>query len=151
MPKIPLPNGKFALVDSKDFKELSKYKWSCMTSCRNTYARRTVGTTSILMHRQIMGHPKSLIVDHKNRNGLDNRRRNLRLATGVQNNGNSAIPKNNTSGYKGVRKCPPNKWSAEIGMNGKIKWLGTFRTLREAKKAYRDASLEYFGKFARVK
>ncbi len=87
-------------------------------------------------------------VDHKNRNGLDNRRANLRIATPSQNNANSKIPINNTSGFKGVafRK---KKWEAYIMVNQKKIHLGRFLAKELAAAARSKAGQDYFGEFAR--
>lgn len=93
--------------------------------------------------------PKSQI-DHINGIRTDNRFINLREATNGQNKLNTKIPKNNTSGAKGVvfRK-DRNYFEAKIKINNQYKHLGTFKTLEEAAKAYNDAAREYAGEFAK--
>lgn len=78
------PTGVIALVDDCDVEELKKYRWSLQKDGNMRYARRCIGTTSVLMHRQIMKANRHDIIDHLNRNGLDNRKANLRFATRVQ-------------------------------------------------------------------
>jgi len=89
-------------------------------------------------------------VDHINANGLDNRIENLRLASQSLNNANRCLGKNNTSGVKGVHwSARARRWYARIGIAGKIKHLGSFTDKDLAAEAYRKASAEHFGEFAR--
>lgn len=95
--------------------------------------------------------PETPDIDHKNRNGLDCRRENLRAATSSQNLGNTAKKRTNTSGFKGVywhRKL--NKWFAQITCNGKQRHLGCFAEKEAAADAYIRAAKELFGEFARA-
>jgi hypothetical protein len=91
-------------------------------------------------------------VDHRNRNTLDNRRVNLRLATYTQDHGNSKKQKLNTSSkYKGVSwDASTQKWRAQITVEGKPRHLGLFVDERDAGRTYDDAARDYFGEFARV-
>lgn len=103
------------------------------------------------LHRFIMNCPDDMVIDHINRNPLDNRRENLRICTQQQNVMNKSIQSNNTSGIPGV--CwnkNKNKWHARITVNGKTKSLGYHTTLEEAAEARRLAEIEYFGEYRRV-
>lgn len=89
-------------------------------------------------------------LDHKDRNQLNDRIDNLRIATQTLNMGNVAGRKNTITGIKGVRltKTKGRKvWSAQIQMNGKQKHIGCFSTPEEAHAAYVEAAREYFGEF----
>ena len=110
---------------------------------------------SLLLHRVIMermiGRPllSNELVDHANRNKLDNRRANLRLATYAQNSANSSIPRTSTSGTKGVRfRKDARRWEAHIKVNQKYIYLGLHDTLESARDAYMRAAIEHFGEFA---
>ncbi len=102
-----------------------------------------------LMHRWVMGFPPSGVdVDHINGNGLDNRRCNLRLATRSQNLANAAIPRHNSSGYKGVSATRNGKWLARIRKDRVQRNLGIFDTPEEAHAAYCEAAVSLYGEFA---
>lgn len=97
------------------------------------------------MHREIVGAPLGIQVDHRNGNGLDNRRRNLRLATRRQNAANHKLPRNNRSGCSGVWFDKGRaKWQVRIGK----KFFGRFDTYMEACAARRSAEKKAFGSFA---
>ncbi|MDR4987189.1 AP2 domain-containing protein [Bacillus cereus] len=151
--KIKLNNGGFALVSDEDFEELSKYKWHRRSS--DGYAARTIYEngkfTTVRMHREIIKAPPGLVVDHINRDRLDNRRENLRIATRSQNTANSIAPSTNKSGYKGVQyRKEQKRWRAVIRVNGKHISLGQYGTAEEAAQAYNEAAVKYFGEYARI-
>ncbi len=150
MKRIPLTQGKEALVDGQDYDYLMQWKWSLAS---NGYAvRATSQRRSVLMHvavakRKYLRGCKT--VDHKNRNRLDNRRRNLRKATQSENGGNRGPNRNNTSGYKGVHlNRATNLWRAEICKDRKRECLGYFLDKRHAARAYNRAAHRLFGRFA---
>jgi hypothetical protein len=86
-------------------------------------------------------------IDHIDRDPLNNRIENLRLCTQSQNQINSKVPANNTTGYKGVLKTPNGKFQARLGYNGKKLYLGLFSTAEEAAECVRLKSLELYGEF----
>jgi hypothetical protein len=91
---------------------------------------------------------QGFLVDHINRNSLDNRRENLRLATFSLNNANSQKRSNNTTGYRGVYWIKQKqKWHSRIQVNNKTICLGTFNNSIDAAKAYDKASHKYFGDY----
>lgn len=152
MKTIELTQGKFAIVDDKDFEWLSQWKWCSDKGGKTFYAIRVVEKnkirTKIYMHRLILNTPRGMDTDHKNGNGLDNRRENLRVGTHGQNVMNS-LAKGGISGEKGVYPSR-NKWVAAIYLNYKKIHLGVFLTKNEAKKVYQRAALQYFGEFVRI-
>lgn len=153
MKKIPLTQGQFALVSDRDYKELSKYKWYARRQRKTYYAKRHYKVVEgrpihILMHTQIMGTPSGMDIDHRDGNGLNNQRRNLRVTTRSQNMMNKGKPSNNTSGFKGVSlHKQKSKWQAEIVVNGKRIYLGIYSTPEIASKSYIKACKKYHGAF----
>lgn len=155
MKRIPLTQGKFAIVDDEDYVELSKYKWCAMKNWNTFYAVRMVPVRgrqkTVLMHREILHLIGSSQGDHRNRNGLDNTRNNLRECSPSENSRNQVVKKNNISGYKGVHwDKVAKKWVACVGVNSKQIYLGTFTCLIKAAKCYNEAAEKYHGEFARL-
>lgn len=91
--------------------------------------------------------PKGLQIDHIDRNPLNNRIENLRLATQNENQINSKLPTNNTTGFKGVLKTPSGKFQARLGYNGKKLYLGLFPTAEEAAKCVEENTRRLYGEF----
>ncbi len=149
MKKIPLTQGKCALVDDEDYEELSKHKWcATKTACGFVAVREKAGKR-ILMHRQIMSAPKSLDVDHKNHNTLDNRKENLRICSPSQNLANQRLRTGGTSKYKGVCWHKANKkWAACVRFKWENIHLGLFNDEIKAAQAYDRKAVELFGEFA---
>lgn len=88
--------------------------------------------------------PEGMVIDHINGVRSDNRIQNLRLATPSQNAQNRTRSKNNKSGVKGISfHQRDKKWHANIGVNGRQKYLGSFDTAPEAESAYLQAVLKY--------
>ena len=154
MKLIPLTRGKFAKVDDADFEWLNQWNWTAFQRPEYpnlTYAIRSVHPNqhTLYMHRVILGltNPK-VKTDHKNGNGLDNRRSNIRAATSQQNGFNTRIRRDNRSGFKGVRRSEDNKkWVARIRLDGQRHHLGTFNSAKEAAAAYRSAARQAHGEF----
>ena len=142
MKRIPLTQGKHALVDSADFAWLSRWRWYALRNRHVWYAarrRRTEdgpGPPSIQMHRVVVGAPSHLEVDHINGNGLDNRRQNLRLATSALNKRNyhrrnERVPYLPMGVYADRRR-----FQARVTRAGRMIYLGTFDTPDAAHAAY---------------
>lgn len=153
MKRIPLTQGKYAIVDDADYEWLNQYKWCVTTTLYAIYAIRYVGGRKnqkcIWMHRLIMDAPKGMDVDHINHNGLDNRRSNLRVCTRSQNNQNSYAQNNCSSKFKGVSWYRRDKiWRSYIVIKRMQLHLGYYESEYEAAKAYNKAARKYFGEFA---
>ncbi len=153
--RIPLTQGKYALVDPEDFTRLNKHKWHANKAKNTCYAVRRVHLglnkwKHIKMHREILDPPGHLFVDHINHHGLDNRKANLRPATHSQNSYNRIhFTRNPSSKYKGVSwNKHKKKWSVWIRYDGKSKFIGFFDNEIEAAKAYDEVAKKHHGEFA---
>jgi len=156
--EIQLTQGKVALVDDGDFEWLNQYKW-CANRIRNDnywYAMRGIRIKGkhikILMHRFILGAKSGELVDHVNHLSLDNRRVNLRLCSNAENLANMRPRKySKSSKFKGVTWCKrQKKWVAQLTVNMKHFYLGSFSSETDAAIAYNEAAPEYFGEFAHL-
>lgn len=158
MKEIKMTGGYVAVVDDEDFDIFNKYSWSIMKSGSNIYAKRLENVdgkrVNVMMHRVILSVTDRLIkIDHRNRNGLDNQRKNLRIATPSQNSKNKKA--SGKSKYLGVsikRSQRVNKWVAQIKPSVKDKriHLGYFKTQRQAAIAYNIAAVKYHKEFANL-
>jgi hypothetical protein len=154
MKKIPLSQGKFAIVDDEDYDYVMQWKWHC--SARGYAVRNGPRPRQglILMHRVILerkGFKDFAECDHVNHDRLDNSRSNLRPATHCQNQRNKSKLRNNTSGRIGVGwHSQAEKWRAYIDVNGKFKHLGLFDDIGEAVQARDKAAKKYYGEFANL-
>lgn len=136
------------MIDLGDVEMCSKYKWSQPQKYVTTKVKgETVALQNLIIGNK-EGHEVSW-VDHVDRNPLDNRKSNLRLATPSQNLANRRLDHRNTTGYKGVSKISKqNLWSAQIQCNREYIRLGLFKSSKMAALAYNFAAEKYFGEFA---
>jgi hypothetical protein len=150
MKEIRLTQGQVALVDDEDFEWLNQWKWYAHFDGQRWYARRREGSIGITMHRVILElqFKDGIQVDHINHNGLDNRRRNLRVCTPAQNQHNCRkLDSRCPSRHKGVT-CYKGRWMARIVKDYKTYHLGRFDTEKEAAQAYNTKALEFYGEWA---
>jgi hypothetical protein len=152
--QIPLPCGRFALADKEDFPLLSSRSWRAQINGPNAiYAvysqyRKHLGLNALTvgMHRVVMNAPRDQIIDHINGDGLDNRRRNLRIVSSLQNMQNRMKHTVGQSTYKGIRPLK-GRWEARITYGGRRKSIGWFDTEIQAAQAYDTAARSIFGEF----
>ena len=160
-----------AIIDTEDFykhENLFKKRKLSLLACRTaTYpyarinvlkvggeyvnpssGRRQERRLTLQLHHLILGKPpRGKQVDHKNHNGLDNRKQNIHFVDYSQNNANQRRPANNTSGYKGVNwHKGDKKWHAKIARERK--YLGSFTCKHEAALAYNKTAFELWGAHA---
>lgn len=149
MKKIPLTQGKFAIVDDRDFQWLNKYKWWALKQSKRYYAVGWINGKRITMHRVIIQIKHNEFIDHKNHDGLDNRRCNLRLCSNAQNIANQQKRVNTRSKFRGITYDKSrNKWRSEIRVNQKLITIGRFEEEKDAAIARDIAALKYQGEFS---
>lgn len=156
MREIELTKGQVAIVDDEDYEWLNQWDWYAQKTGKNFYAVRkpwiqaTQNCAKLyLMHREILKPEKNLVVDHINKNTLDNRRSNIRICTQSENLMNIETK----SGHKGVfcqKRKLTKKWEANIYKNRIKYYLGCFETKEEALDAYRKKAKELYGEFGEV-
>lgn len=156
MKEVRLTQGKTAIVDDEDFERVNLHKWHYVICSKNstgyaaTNSRQNGKRIKIYLHKFIYGgNQENPLIDHKNRNGLDNRKENLRPASRAQNSQNSRyrnklLPKG-VSIVKGAKSIP---FCANVTCNGKPYRLGRFPTAKLAALAYDRKAKELFGEFA---
>lgn len=153
--EIVLTRGKVAIVDPVDA-DLAQFNWTARKGKHTWYAERQMGTAPdrqrVHLHREVARRDRAidgLEVDHRDGDGLNCRRINLRPAPDGRNQHNSRTRKDNTSGYKGVSPFR-NKWAANIRLKGKRTFLGYFDTPEAGAAAYAAAAVRMHGDFARL-
>lgn len=161
MKEIQLDKGRVALVDDEDFEVLNQYKWRVRSfnpdlfyAVRTRLEKEGFGKAGVSMHRQIMGLDKKefrhIHVDHRDHNGLNNQKLNLRKCNLSQNNANRrSLP--HTSKFLGVcYVIERNRWIASISKNNKSILIGRFHSEVEAALAYNKKAIEIHGEFANL-
>lgn len=158
------------LFDEEDRELIESYTWHIWLGNKNKayyaitnipdpnrddwYIRPSDGTrrkkrTTLRMHRLLTNCPKHLQVDHLNHNGLDNRKKNLRICTNLENQHNKKPDTRNSSGFKGVSWSKRDRrWCAMSSINGVMTNLGLFKTKEESARVYDANVYHYHGKFA---
>lgn len=133
------------LIDKDQVEKCKKYHWTLYVTGRKQrvqyyYASVINGGETILLHRYLTNCLKGMLVDHINRNTLDNELANLRIVTKQENCINRGTNFNNTSGVKGVTwNKREDKWMAFIHINNNFKNLGYYDDLEKAKEARKNA------------
>lgn len=160
MKELKLANGGFvALIDDEDFELVNKWHWRAhvcrgrVRPYRKAYDKEKKRYKTLFLSKFLINPPLGKLVDHKNNNPLDNRRENLRLCNRSQNCYNSKLPKNSTTGFKGVTmKLSGGTWwcYVQIQVEKKRRSLGYFDCPIEAAKCYDKYARKYHGEFART-
>lgn len=154
---IELTKGYRATIDAVDIPLVEGRNWSALTSPRRNaiYACRVEIIDGkqhmILLHRLILGLAGDDQGDHRDGDGLNNRRYNLRICTHADNQINKRVRSDSSSGLKGVVwESRSGRWRSEIQLHGKKKWLGYFDTPEAAHAAYCAAAPLLHGEFASI-
>jgi len=150
MKQIILTQGKITFVDDEDYLFLNQWKWQAQKGARTYYARRTDytnrGKVSVTMHRLLL---EGKFIDHRDGDGLNNQRNNLRSCTRAENNRNKKA--SGFCKYLGVTlKKQTNRWVARIMADRKAIHLGYFPNADLAAAAYDNAAIYHFGEFANL-
>lgn len=149
MVELALDCGTRVLLDAEDYDRLRERRLTVARHFNNPYPYVMAGGKPI--HREIMGAPKGVVVDHINGDTLDNRKANLRLASHRENCRNQKPHKDKRVPYKGVTYMPKrNKYWARIVVDYRTVSLGLHRDPIAAACAYDAAARKYFGEFARL-
>lgn len=154
---IPLPSGEEALIDEVDRELVSRFTWNARPTRSTIYACARVpkefrdqwNQSYIRLHNLILPPLSGMETDHKDRNGLNCCRYNLRACTESQNNFNRVWPKSKKTNYRGLAPVG-RKWLAHIQVNRKQIHLGVFDTEEEAALAYNRAAVHHFGEFSNL-
>lgn len=139
-------------VDDEDFHRVNEFKWGVDKLESGTYVKRKSKHQWIRLHRFILDvNDSEICVDHKDHNGLNNQKSNLRIASKKQNNQNTSSHVGSTSKYLGV--CWSDrykKWRANIRIDGKQTHVGLFQLEDDAAKAYDTLAIKARGEFANL-
>ncbi len=135
------------MIDDEDYKKVEKYCWRIDKYNQYVIANARNGTNKTLFLHKLILDKENYLVDHINHNKSDNRKCNLRYATKSQNNINIKKKINNKSGYTGVKMNKFGKFIAQIDIDNKRKYLGTFEHIEDAIKARRNAEIKYHGEW----
>lgn len=154
MKTIELTQGFFAIVDDEDHALVSEFKWYLHRCGKHKYARRATYDTGkkkdVLLHRVLLGiSDETVYIDHKDGNGLNNQKANLRVCSAAENSSNRKTHCNNTSGFKGVNRAKGG-WRTRVSLGNKRTHVGYFNTKEDAARAYNEAAIKLHGKFAKL-
>ena len=143
-------SGEMFEIDIVDLNMVKDFCWR-IHARGYVVANAKSGTNKIIsLHRHILDADDGVIIDHKDRNKLNNKRSNLRIATKSQNNSNINMRSDNTSGFTGVKRAKSGKWVAQITHNKVRLHLGTFDKICDAIDARISAEIKYHGEFRRT-
>jgi len=151
---VRIPVGKtFAIVDAEDAEQVGRYAWRLARGrpIANTFKSESPDGKqhTMQMSHVVMGKPpKGMMWDHVDRDTLNNRRSNLRLATNSQNQANTG-PRRGSSRYKGVSWMKSKgRWMVQFRHEGQDHFVGYFHDEHRAAVAYNQAVLKIVGEFA---
>lgn len=145
-------NGMKYNISDVDWFRASEYEWSAIRYGNKYYLRADINGKRIYMHRFILGVSDSKVtIDHKDGDGLNNQRDNLRIATRSQNGANRSGEGRGASKFIGVFWNKKKRyWYAQIKCNYKRIYIGSAKTENEAANLYNKKAAELFGEFATI-
>lgn len=147
---IEMKHGIVSIVSIQDYETIRNYKW-CAAKRANTHyavARDRKTKKNVLMHRILLNAKPDEQVDHRDGDGLNNQRNNIRKCSIFDNMQHTKFRKNNTSGHRGVQyRSDRGVWSARIMAKRRYISLGCFAKKEAAVMAYFDAAKKYHGEF----
>lgn len=140
-----------AIIDACEIEQIDKFSnttWFAAKNGKTFYSKTKFAVNkkdvTFFLHRLLLGFPEGLEVDHINRNGLDNRKSNLRVVTRRENNLNQRIPFTNSSGYRNVHwNKSANQWEASLKILDKSHYIGCFKDPLKAAQAAIEFKLSH--------
>lgn len=125
-----------AIIDIDDVDKCKQYKWHMKIDRKNNYAISN-GSNRVFLHRLVMDYyDTKMDIDHINRNGLDNRKSNLRIVT-------RSVNMMNQDETNGIKKVPSGNYQVSIGKDYKTNYIGTYSSFEEAYIARKNAEAQY--------
>lgn len=154
MKTIQLTQGQVTIVDDDDFESVSKYKWYAQRRRNTFYAVRHIKSgdkyINLQLHRFLMNPKTGMCVDHRDCNGLNNQRMNLRVCTHAENTRNLRHKRKNAAKYRGIYMSSSGKYIAKVRFNYKQYNSRSFPTSDEAITAHREMIRSLHGEFSAV-
>jgi len=154
--EIVIPSKKWGylslFIDKEDLERVLKVGWYVRKPKQVFYCfGRGMDNKICSIHRFILNFPDCKIIDHKDRNGLNNRKSNLRLATASQNAANSIASSKKKVPWKGVSLIiKKNLYAVQLVKDGVIRTFGRFKNPLLAAARYNEVAIQYHGEFARL-
>lgn len=163
MKEITLTQGMVTKVDDDLYEWLNQWKWYYRKrsgtrhsgdAVRSLHGRDTNGVNTvqtIYMASMILPVPTGFVIDHADRDSLNNQRANLRKATNSNNIKNTLARANSKTGVKGVHwDHAKQRYIVQVTVNGKRRWVGAYTDLDTAKKVAEKSIKEHYGSFSPI-
>ena len=150
---IKLNSGEYARVSEEDYERLKQHKWYLFKSEKWLYAIRTVSEEgkqkTIYMHREVMGVSDAKVyVDHRDHDGLNNQRENLRISNNRHNQYNVGKKTTSKQKYKNIRQLSAKRWQVRFRTPDGRRVEKVTYSEEDAVKLYNELAVKYHGEFA---